>query len=271
MLSPYRVLDLTDSHAQLGPMILADLGAEVIRIEPRGSDRHSGLYHVYNRGKKLTQCDIDTSEGKAQLLELVKSADFLFEDAGPGAMAARGLGYADLIQANPTLVYVGISPFGQDGPYANHANTDLTLAAMGGMAALNGEGDRPPVRVTVPQCWHHGAAESAAAALVAHHRRLQTGEPQFVDVSVQAAVTWTAIQAGANLANLFKGFAMKLLARLSIAAALTCVAAAASAASVLAQTPQGGYTTNVLGGSAWTSFIRAMSPRSRPSPETIAA
>ena len=85
MLSPYRVLDLTDSHAQLGPMILADLGAEVIRIEPRGSDRHSGLYHVYNRGKKLTQCDIDTSEGKAQLLELVKSADVLFEDAGPGA------------------------------------------------------------------------------------------------------------------------------------------------------------------------------------------
>ncbi|MBK7329549.1 MAG: CoA transferase [Dehalococcoidia bacterium] len=195
MLSPYRVLDLTDSHAQLGPMILADLGAEVIRIEPRGSDRHSGLYHVYNRGKKLTQCDIDTPEGKAQLLELVKSADFLFEDAGPGAMAARGLGYADLIQANPTLVYVAVSPFGQDGPYANHANTDLTLAAMGGMAALNGEGDRPPVRVTVPQCWHHGAAESAAAALVAHHRRLQTGEPQFVDVSVQAAVTWTAIQA----------------------------------------------------------------------------
>ncbi|MFN8618068.1 MAG: CoA transferase [Dehalococcoidia bacterium] len=98
-------------------------------------------------------------------------------------------------KVNPALVYVATSPFGQDGPYAGHLSTDLTLAAMGGEAALNGDADRAPVRISTPQSWHHAAAESGAAALIAHHRRLQTGEAQFVDVSVQAAVTWTAIQA----------------------------------------------------------------------------
>ncbi len=195
MLSPYRVLDLTDSNAQLGPMMLADLGAEVLRLEPAGADRSSVRYHVYNRGKSAVECDTTTAEGRAKLLELVRDADFLFENAGPGVMSALGIGYEDLLKANPSLVYVSVSPFGQDGPYANHLSTDLTLAAMGGMAALNGEPDRAPLRISVPQCWLHAAAESAAAALIAHHRRIQTGEPQFVDVSVQAAVTWTAIQA----------------------------------------------------------------------------
>lgn len=195
MLSPYRVLDLTDSNAHLGPMMLADLGAEVIRLEAPGETDRGIRHHVYNRGKKLVACDLESTAGRAQFLELVKGTDFLFENAGPGVMAARGLGYADLVNVNPSLVYVATSPFGQDGPYANSANTDLTLAAMGGMAALNGEPDRAPVRISVPQSWHHAAAESAAAALIAHHRRVQTGEAQFVDVSVQAAVTWTAIQA----------------------------------------------------------------------------
>ncbi|MGH7856582.1 MAG: CoA transferase, partial [Candidatus Binatia bacterium] len=88
-----------------------------------------------------------------------------------------------------------ITPFGQDGPYAKHLATDLTLAAMGGMMAVNGDADRRPVRITVPQTWYHAAAESAAAALVAHHRRLASGEAQFVDVSVQAAVFWTGLNA----------------------------------------------------------------------------
>jgi crotonobetainyl-CoA:carnitine CoA-transferase CaiB-like acyl-CoA transferase len=195
MLSPYRVLDLTDTNAQMGPMMLADLGAEVIRVEAPGADRGGARYHVFNRGKSAVELDLDSSAGRDAFLELVRSADFVFENAGPGVMAAKGLGFEHLRAVNPALVYVAISPFGQDGPHANHASTDLTLAAMGGMAALNGEADRPPVRISVPQCWHHAAAESGAAALIAHHRRLQTGEAQFVDVSVQAAVTWTAIQA----------------------------------------------------------------------------
>jgi crotonobetainyl-CoA:carnitine CoA-transferase CaiB-like acyl-CoA transferase len=93
------------------------------------------------------------------------------------------------------LVYVAITPFGQDGPYARHRATDLTLAAMGGMMAVTGDADRRPVRISVPQAWYHAAAEAAVAALVAHFRRLQTGTAQFVDVSVQAAVFWTGLNA----------------------------------------------------------------------------
>ena len=95
----------------------------------------------------------------------------------------------------PDLVYVALSPYGQTGPYADYRATDLTLAAMGGSMALNGERDRRPVRITVPQTWLHAAAESAAGALVAHARRVATGEAQFVDVSVQAAVFWTGLNA----------------------------------------------------------------------------
>lgn len=210
MLSPYRVLDLTDGRGDLGPLILAGLGADVIKVEPRdgcrarrtpphatglAGDLSSLYFHAFNRGKRSAAIDLNTNAGRADLLALVATADFLFEDAGPGVMDVRGLGFEALRRVNPQLVYVAVSPFGQDGPYAHHHATDLTLAAMGGMMALNGDADRPPVRITVPQVWHHAAAESAVAAMVAHFRRLQTGAAQFADVSAQAAVFWTGLNA----------------------------------------------------------------------------
>ncbi len=197
MLSPYRVIDLTDSRAALGPLMLANLGAEVIRVEPPGfapEPRDELRYAVYNRGKQRVALDLATEEGRNRFFELVKSADFLFENAGPGVMAGRGLGHEVLLGVNPRLVYVAVSPFGQDGPYAEYLAPDLVLAAMGGMMAVNGDPDRPPVRVTVPQCWLHAAAESAVGAMVAHHLRERTGVGRFVDVSVQAAVFWTGLQ-----------------------------------------------------------------------------
>jgi crotonobetainyl-CoA:carnitine CoA-transferase CaiB-like acyl-CoA transferase len=210
MLSPYRVLDLTDSRAALGPLILAGLGADVIKVEPPGGCRsrleppldptqppglQSLRFHALNRGKRSVELNLDRESGRDEFLRLVAGADFLFENAAPGAMAARGLGFERLRAVNPTLVYVAVTPFGQDGPYAEHRATDLTLAAMGGMMTLIGEPDRRPVRITVPQTWYHAAAESAVAALVCHHRRLATGEAQFADVSVQAAVFWTGLNA----------------------------------------------------------------------------
>lgn len=218
MLSPYRVLDLTDSRAELATMLLADLGADVIKVEPpRGSasryapplvpGQPEGMgslrFLAFNRNKRSVIMDLESEEGRAAFRELVASADFLFENAGPGVMAARGLGFDDLQAVNPRLVYVAISPFGQDGPYAGHLATDLTLAAMGGMVAVNGDADRPPVRISVPQCWYHAAVEAALAALVAHHRRLQSGEGQFVDLSVQAAVFWTTLNA--SIAHAIQG------------------------------------------------------------------
>jgi len=210
MLSPYRVLDLTDARAELGPLILAGLGADVIKVEPPGGSpsRHAepldpslpdGLqslrFHAFNRGKRSVVLDLDDPVGRTEFKRLVRSAAFVVENAPPGSMAARGLGFDTLREVNPRLVYVAITPFGQDGPYAPHAATDLTLAAMGGMMAITGDADRRPVRISVPQTWYHAAAESAVAALVAHWRRLATDTALFVDVSVQAAVFWTGLNA----------------------------------------------------------------------------
>ncbi len=210
MLSPYRVLDLTDGRAELATFVLAGLGADVIKVEPPGgspsrrdaplaegedADLASLRFQAWNRGKRSVVLDLDDAAGRADLLALVASADFVFENAGPGVMDGRGLGFDALRAAQPTLVYVAISPFGQTGPYADHLATDLTLSAMGGAMALNGEPDRRPVRITVPQTWLHAAAESALGAMVAHERVRRTGEAQFVDVSVQAAVFWTGLNA----------------------------------------------------------------------------
>ena len=140
--------------------------------------------------------DLDDAGGpRRRSSRLVAGADFVFENAGPGVMAARGLGFEALRAVQPDLVYVAISPFGQDGPYADHLATDLTLAAMGGMMALNGE---PTAGRCASPCRRPGTTprpRARLAALVAHARRLQTGEAQFVDVSVQAAVFWTGLNA----------------------------------------------------------------------------
>src|SRR4029450_7525186 len=171
MLRPYRVLDLTDSRAELGPLILAGLGADVIKVEPPGgsdSRRAAPLatrlppgmeslrFHAYNRGKRSVVLDLDSADDRTSFAPLVSGSDFLFENAAPGSMAARQLGFDALCAINPRLVYVAITPFGQDGPYAQHLATDLTLAAMGGMMALNGDADRQPVRITGPPPWPHG-------------------------------------------------------------------------------------------------------------------
>ena len=142
----------------------------------------------------------------------------MIENAGPGAMTDRSLGYEAMREVRPDLVYVAVSPFGQTGPYSHHQTTDLTLAAMGGSMSLTGDLDRRPVRVSVPQTWHHAAAESAVGAMIAHHRRVQTGESQFVDVSVQAAVFWTGLNAmiasaidGKNIERIGSGLALSTI------------------------------------------------------------
>ena len=177
MLAPYRVLDLTDGRAELATFVLAGLGADVIKVEPPGGSpsrcegpiardeppsQASLRFHAYNRGKRSVVLDLDRAGGRSDFLGLVASADFVFENEGPGAMDARGLGFEVLRGVRPDLVYVALSPFGQTGPYADHLATDLTLAAMGGAMALNGDPDRRPVRITVPQTWHHAAVESTA-------------------------------------------------------------------------------------------------------------
>lgn len=210
LLSPYRVLDLTRERGLLCGQMLADLGADVIQVEPPGGSpaRRLGPYAgdepdperslfwwAYTRNKRGVTLDLGSREGQEILRRLVSTADFLVESEAPGVLPALGLGFDQLATINPALVYVSITPFGQGGPKADWAASDLVLLAAGGPLYLTGDDDRPPVRVSVPQAYLHAAADGAVGALIAHHERARSGRGQHVDVSAQQSVT-QATQAG---------------------------------------------------------------------------
>lgn len=190
-------------------MILADLGADVIKIEPPGGSagRRTGpfleggdpaecslRFFAYNRNKRSIELDFSDDADRAVLETLVAGADIILESYPP-TDAGFGLDHEYLRHLNPTIVHVVVSPFGVDGPAADRVANDLTLSALGGQAGLQGSPDRPPVRMSVPQAWRHASAEAAAAAIIAHARMRVTGEAQFVDVSAQCAMTWTMMNA----------------------------------------------------------------------------
>ena len=204
MLSPYRVLDLTNERGLLCGQMLADLGADVIQIEPPGgsSARRIGpfakderdperslFWWAYARNKRGVVLDLESEAGRERLRKLAAGADFLIESGTPGRMATLGLGYEDLAAVNPALVYVSITPFGQEGPKAGWADSDLILMAAGGHAYLSGEAERPPVRLRVPQAHAHAGADAAVGALIAHAERKRSGRGQHVDISTQQSVT----------------------------------------------------------------------------------
>ncbi len=210
LLEPYRVLDLTDERGLLCGKILADLGADVLQIEPPGGSpaRNLGPFHgddvhpekslfwwAYTGNKRGITLDVNTADGKALFLRLAQSADFVLESFAPGYLGSLGLGYPDLSLINPKLVMVSISPFGQDGPYSQYKAPDIVGMAMGGFMYLTGDGDRPPVRVGFPHFYLHGAAAGAAGAMLAHTHRASTGVGQHVDVSCQQAVAKTLAHA----------------------------------------------------------------------------
>ena len=222
MLSPYTVLDLSDDRGEMASMILGDLGANVVKVEPPygSSSRRMGpfledapepenslQFFAFNRNKRGVTLDVTTKAGRAALLRLVEKADFVIESAGPGEMAKLGLGFDAFEKANPKIIYVAISAFGQDGPQADYAASDLTLAAMGGPMSVQGNPERAPVRLSVPQAWLHASSEAAVAALTAHALMIQTGEGQFVDVSAQTSMIATMLHA--RLAHAIQGSDME--------------------------------------------------------------
>jgi crotonobetainyl-CoA:carnitine CoA-transferase CaiB-like acyl-CoA transferase len=207
MLSPYRVLDLTTERGLLCGQMIGDMGADVIKVEPPGGSAARGIgpfykdaphpdrslyWWAYNRNKRAITLDIERDAGRDLLRRLVERADFLIESHNPGYMAEQGLGFGELAKINPALIYVSITPFGQDGPKANYADSDLIVMAAGGPLILAGDADRPPVRLCVPQAYLHASADAAVAALAAHHERVRSGLGQHVDVAaVQSAAMAT--------------------------------------------------------------------------------
>lgn len=206
LLNGFRMLDLTDDKGAMCGKIFAELGAEVIKIEPPagcptrriapfvddrpGADR--SLYFLsYQAGKLSVTANLDSPGGRAVVRDLAATADFLVESFPVGHLESIGLGYGALAESNPRLIYAAITPFGEDGPARDLKAYDVVTWAAGGMMFLMGEQGRPPLQMSLPQAGLHAGAEAAVASLLAHFPRQIEGRGQRIVVNMQACIVWT--------------------------------------------------------------------------------
>ncbi|PAX08290.1 CaiB/BaiF CoA transferase family protein [Sphingomonas lenta] len=185
--------------------VLADLGAEVVKVEGPGGDdtrtwgppfvdepnggRTAGYYHACNRGKRLVVADFATPEGQATVHELVRDADVVIENFKVGGLAKYGLDYAGLSAINPRLVYCSITGFGQDGPYASRPGYDFIIQGMGGIMDLTGEPDGAPQKSGVAFADIFTGLYSVVAIQAALHMRTRTGRGQHIDMALLDVMT----------------------------------------------------------------------------------
>ena len=203
-LSGLRVVEIAHERGAFAGKLLADMGAEVVVVEPPGgvamrryppfADDEPGperslVWWHYNTSKLGVTLDLDTARGQELFRALVATADIVLEAEDPGRLAALGLGPADLATAKPELIVVSITPFGQSGPRSDELATDLTVLASGGPAWMNGYDDHtlPPVRGGGNQGYQTGCHFAVMSALTALLVRDQTGEGQHIDVNLHAA------------------------------------------------------------------------------------
>jgi formyl-CoA transferase/CoA:oxalate CoA-transferase len=198
LLNGVRVLDLSRMLAgPYGSMLLADMGAEVIKIEdPEGGDPmramgppflpdgESAYFLAINRNKKSVALGLAEPAGRQVFLELVRTADVVWENFRPGVMARLGCEYASLAAVNPRLVVCSVSAYGQHGPYRDWPAFDLALQAMGGAMSLTGEPGGRPMRMGLPMGDLAGAMMAAFAVVAALFRRQVTGHGAHLDLSL---------------------------------------------------------------------------------------
>ena len=194
-LAGLRVLDLTEHMA--GPfctMILADMGAEVLKVERPGKgdstrawgdgDARNPFFRYINRNKKSVTLDYKRPAGREVFLRLVQSVDVLVENYRATVMERAGLGYAVLAAANPRLIYAQLTGFGPDGPYRDKGGLDLIAQGMGGLMQVTGEPDGPPTSVGQPVCDLGTGMWGVQGILAALYERARTGQGQKVDCSL---------------------------------------------------------------------------------------
>jgi len=214
-LSGIRVLDLT--RLLPGPycsMMLADLGAEVIKVEEVGQGdpmrqippirkRDSALFLSLNRNKKSLSLNLKTTRGREIFCELVRTADIVLEGFRPGVMDKLKLGYDDLRNINPKIIYCSISGYGQDGPYAQRAGHDVNYLSIAGIMGITGTKDGCPVIPGVQIADIGGGGLLAAfCILAAVVSREKTGRGQYIDVAMMdGAFSWLSIHAGKYFAD----------------------------------------------------------------------
>jgi benzylsuccinate CoA-transferase BbsE subunit len=199
-----RVLDLSGPMGNYAGKLFADMGADVILVEPPGGSElrreppfiedipgiERSLEFAYQNTSKRGLClDLDTASGQRLLRQLAAGADLVIETAPTGWMAARGVGYDALAKLRPEIVVASITPFGQTGPYAQMKATDLVGLAMGGLLWMGGYQDAAPTQAHGNQAFKCAAMYGAVAAMLAVTAAELTGQGQHVDISLQESVT----------------------------------------------------------------------------------
>jgi crotonobetainyl-CoA:carnitine CoA-transferase CaiB-like acyl-CoA transferase len=184
-----RVLDLSQLYpGPLCTMILADFGAEVIKVEPPRTGDHARafrfLFNQINRNKKSIALNLKDPRAQEALQRLAQTADVVVEGFRPGTMARLGVDYETLKAINPRIIYCSISGFGQDGPYRDRPGHDINYLAIGGVLGLTRSRDSKPVVLGFEVCDITSALNSVIAIQAALLAREKTGEGQFVDISM---------------------------------------------------------------------------------------
>jgi crotonobetainyl-CoA:carnitine CoA-transferase CaiB-like acyl-CoA transferase len=182
-LSGYRVLDLSDERGMLCSRLLAEMGADVIRVEKPGSQNR---FYWENLGKRAIALDIEL---KPEILKrLVKTSDVLVESFAPGYLESLGLGYPQLNRINPRLVMASITGFGQSGPYRDYKSCDIVASALGGQLYVCGEPKSPPLKPFGNQSYYLASLFGAIGVLLALRGRRTSGKGQHIDISLEECV-----------------------------------------------------------------------------------
>ena len=214
-LESITVLDL--SRALAGPyctMMLADMGAEIIKIEMpgRGDDSRSwgppfvegesAYFMSVNRNKKSITLNLKSEKSKEIIEKLIKKADVVVENFRPGTMDKLGLSYENVAELNPEIIYASISGFGQDGPYRLLPGFDQVIQGMGGLMSVTGEPGGSPIKVGVAVADIAGGMFAAYGIMIALFNRQRTGKGQMIDVSLlDSQVAWLTYRAGSFFAS----------------------------------------------------------------------
>ena len=204
LLPPYRILDLTGPEGVFCGKLLADYGAEVIKVEPTSGDstrqrppfigddpssEQSSYFLFYNTNKKSVTVDLEKPEGRDLFKKLIVSADVLIESFPVGYLKSLGLDFDSIQPGNPGLIMASITPFGQTGPWKDYKSTDLIALAASGFMQITGDPDGPPLRQGNEQSHFPGSQHAATAIMGAlFYRDMQGGSGQYIDVSMQEAM-----------------------------------------------------------------------------------
>jgi len=201
-----RIVDLADERADFCTKLLADLGAQVIKVEKPGgcASREIGPFYgggdttprslpfFYNNTNKYgITLDLDHTEGRSIFVDLVRNSDVLVETFPPGHLSKIGLGYQQLNRVNSKLIFVSVTAFGQNGPRKNFKSCDLVAAAYGGQMYTNGSPDREPLKSFGDQSYISASLFAVTGILLALRNRRKTGKGDFIDISLQESVTAT--------------------------------------------------------------------------------